>query len=449
MRILIIGAGDVGLRLGRRLAREHHDITMIESDSQKVLRARAQIDGHVIQGNGSSVKMLEQARLGRAELVAAMTNSDETNLLACKLAKKVGVPFTIARVRNPEFTHPDYPLDPQDLAVDHFIHPEKEAADAIVNLLHESYATYALELDQGKIQILGLRLDRSSSLVNRPLSHLGRNGHKTELRIVAVNRSHRTLIPRGDYVLMPGDQIFVVCDHDRREEVIELAGKQEHPMDNIMILGGGLVGEYVARRMFADSKVKAKIIEEREEQAWKIASSLPHALIIQGDGTDIDLLAEEGLSDMDAFVAATGDDEKNIITTLLARHSHVPRQVSLVNKVDYLPIMPTIGLDTVVSKQLLTVSAVERLIQRQQVASIANLPGINAQFIEYVAREGCKVTRNPLRSLRFPQNAIVGAILHEDQVTIPTGDTRIRGGDRVVVFALPQAVADLDKLFGR
>jgi trk system potassium uptake protein len=449
MRVLIIGAGDVGLRLGHRLARAKHDVTVIEADAQKASRAQAQVDGRVVHGNGASIEVLAEARLEQANLVAAMTDSDEINLLSCQLAKKAGRLTTVARVRNPEFTDPDYPLTPQDMGADHVIHPEMEAATAIVNLLHAPYATYALELDQGKIQILGVRLDRSSPLVNRSLQNLNQNGFRADLRIVALNRAHRTLIPRGDDILMPGDQIFVVCDPEQREELVTLSGKHEHAIHNVMILGGGLVGEYVARQMGDDPHAKVKIIEEQEERAWKIAASLPNAMVIHGDGTDIDLLLEEGLDEMDAFVAATGDDGKNIITTLLARHSHVPHQISLVNRVDYLPIMPTIGLDTVVSKQLLTVNAVQRLVQRQQVASIASLPGINGQFVEYVAPDNCKITRNPLRDLRFPRNAIVGAVLHGDEVTIPTGDTQISSGDRVVVFMLPEVAGEVGRLFGR
>ncbi len=447
MQILVIGAGDVGLRLGHRLAREQHDITMVEANAQNVARAQAQIDGHVVHGNGASIEVLMQARLESAHLVAAMTDSDETNLLACQLAKKVGKPTTVARVRNSEITASNYPLSPQDLGVDHLIHPELEVANAIVGLLHAPYATYALEFDQGKIQVLGVRLDRSSPLVDHSLVQLNQNGYHNNLRIVAVNRAHTTLIPRGDDVLLAGDQIFVVCNPEQREEFVTLAGKREHSIKNIMILGGGLVGEYVAQRMCAESRIK--IIEGREDQAWKIAESLPNALVIHGDGTDTDLLMAEGLAEMDAFVAVTGDDEKNIITTLLARHSKVAHHIALVNKVHYLPIMPTIGLDTVVSKQLLTVSAVQRFVHHQQVASIAGLPGINGQFMEYVAPPGAKITRGRLRDLRFPRNAIVGAILHGDQVTIPTGDTRISAGDRVVIFTLPDALGELNRLFGR
>ncbi len=169
MQILVIGAGDVGLRLGHRLAREQHDITMVEANAQNVARAQAQIDGHVVHGNGASIEVLMQARLESAHLVAAMTDSDETNLLACQLAKKVGKPTTVARVRNSEITASNYPLSPQDLGVDHLIHPELEVANAIVGLLHAPYATYALEFDQGKIQVLGVRLDRSSPLVDHSL----------------------------------------------------------------------------------------------------------------------------------------------------------------------------------------------------------------------------------------------------------------------------------------
>ena len=174
---------------------------------------------------------------------------------------------------------------------------------------------------------------------------------------------------------------------------------------------------------------------------------LPHTLIIHGDGTDYDLLAAEGIVDMDAFVAVTGDDETNIITTLLVRHMRIPRTIALVNKVDYLPITNTIGMDAVVSKQLLTVNAVQRYIQHQQVAAIASLPGIDAHCIEYIAKSKSKIVQKPLSDIDFPRNAIVGAVLHEEQVLIPKGDTHIAEGDRVVVFSLPQALDDVEKLF--
>ena len=447
MRILIIGAGDVGFQLARRLSRDRHDITMIEMNPQKVKRASEQLDAFVIEGNAASYRTLQTANLERIDTVAAMTDNDDANLMACRLAKKAGVRTTIARVRNPELTNPDFILTPEELGVDHIIHPEKEAADAVVRLLHQSSATYVVEFESGRIQLLGLRVERDSALLHTPLAELSRRQGNPPLRIVAINRNHRTVIPRGDDVLAPGDQVFVVCDPGYAATFLALAGKSDLHIGHIMVLGGGLIGQFVAAAMARDAKVK--IIEGREDRAEKVAELLPHALVIHGDGTDFDLLSSEGLAEMDAFVAVTGDDEKNIITTLLARHSNVPRAIALVNKVEYLPITPRIGMDAVVSKQLLTVNAVQHFIQHQQVASIASLPGINAQLIEYIAKDGCRITQRPLRDVRFPPNAIVGAILHENHVVIPTGDTRIQPGDKTVIFSLPEAVAELDKLFGR
>ena len=445
MNILIVGAGDVGFRLSRRLSRERHNITMIEQDPQKAIRAREQLDAFVIEGSGASFQTLGQARLETVDILAAMTDNDEANLMACKLAKKAGVGTTIARVRDPQYSAADFPLDNTDLGVDHLIHPEEETASAVVQLLHQSSATYAVEFEGGKIQLLGLRLDRNSELLNMSLTDLGRKYESSKIQIVAINRSHKTIIPKGDNRLLSGDQIFVVCDPGYTSDLMSLAGKPETPMSDIMVLGGGLIGQTIASSMAHEARIK--IVEGREEQAWKIADALPDTLVIHGDGTDFDLLTTEGLGEMDAFVAVTGDDEKNIITTLLARHTNVPRAIALVNKVEYLPVMSSIGLDTVVSKQLLTVNAVQRFIQHQQVASIASLPGINAQFIEYIAEAGCRMTKQPLRKIRFPDHAIVGAILHDEQVEIPTGESRIRPGDKIVVFSLPQAVDELDRLF--
>jgi trk system potassium uptake protein TrkA len=212
-----------------------------------------------------------------------------------------------------------------------------------------------------------------------------------------------------------------------------------------MILGGGQIGQFIAKIL--GKEVNIKIIESNAEKSQEIADILQHSLIIHGDGTDVDLLAAEGIMDMDTFIAVTGDDENNIIATLVARHLKVPRTIALVNKVEYLPITPTIGMDAVVSKQVLTVNAVLRFIRYQKVASIATLPGVDAEIIEYVAQKNSKITKKTLKDIDFPKNGIVGAILHNNELIIPTGETRIQGGDKVVVFTLPQALNEITKLF--
>lgn len=447
MHILIIGAGNIGFQLSKRLCQQQHDITIIEADPQKAMRAREQLDALVIQDNGASYRVLQEAAIEKIEIVAAMTDSDEVNLMACKLAKRSGVPTAIARVRNPQFTESNFILTAEEMGTDLVIHPEKETADAIVRLIHQSSATYAIELENGKIDVLGVRLEQRSPLLEIPLMELSQRYGNPPMRIVAIDRDYQTLIPKGNDKLVYGDEVFVVCEHDYTPQFISLTGKKDTQVNNVMILGGGLIGRFIAYNL-AD-EVHIKIIERSRNRAEKLASMLPNVLIIHGDGTDFDLLESEGISEMDAFVAVTGDDEKNIITTLLAQHLNVSRSIALVNKGEYLNIISKLGIDAIVSKQALTVNAVQRYIQQQQVASIATLSISEAQMIEYITQEGCKITQKPLKDLKFPQNAIVGGVMRNDRLIIPQGNTKIKAKDRVVVFALPEALPKIDRLFSK
>ncbi len=444
MKIIILGAGDIGFQLGKRLSREKYDITMIENEPAQVKRASEQLDAIVVEGHAASHKVLESAGIRDADILAAMTNNDEVNLLACMLAKKLGRATTIARVRNPELTEDDFALTREEMCVDHVIHPEQETANAIVRLIRQSSATNVIELEEGKIQIVGVRVEMGSALLRKPLYKLSDEFGDPPMRIVAINRNQRTLIPRGDHELITGDLVFAVCAPDYIPQFIELTGKKDIEINDMMILGGGLVGQFVARNL--SSEINIKIIESNVGKSEQIADLLPNTLIIQGDGTDIDLMAVEGLQDMDAFVAVTGKDETNIISTLVARHLKVPRTIALVNSLEYLPITPTIGMDAVVSKQLLTVNAVHRFIQRQQIAAYATVPGLDVQIIEYIAGKG-KICKKPLKDVGFPDDAIVGAVMQDDEMTVPKGDTIIKPGDRVVVFARPGAIHAVEKLF--
>ncbi len=445
MQILIVGAGDIGLQLAKRLAVENFDIAMIEADPRRVKRAKEQIDALVIEGHGSNYSALKTAGIDDADIVAAMTNNDEVNILVCQIAKKAGVGNTLARVRNPEYTSPDHYLTQEELGIDVLIHPEKETADAVVRLIRQSSATDLIEFVDGRVQLLGIRLEKHSKLLGTPLQELAPKQGDPPMRIVAIVRRQATIIPRGHDTLEAGDQIFVISDPEYTKEFIALTGKKDTRIDDIMILGGGLIGQFIASAV--GKELNVKIIESNAEKSEEIAEVLPHTLIIHGDGTDYDLLAAEGIMDMDAFVAVTGDDETNLISTLLARHMKIPRTIALVNKVEYLPITGTIGMDAVVSKQLMTVNAVLRYIRHQRVAAIASLPGIEAQCIEYIAKSGSKITKKKLKDMQFPQDAIVGAILHGEEITVPKGDTRVAAGDRVVIFALPSALDSVDKLF--
>lgn len=445
MNILIVGAGEVGFHLTKQLSAEKHNITIIEIDSSKAHRADEQLDAMVVHGSGTSYEDLKKANIENADIFAALTTNDEVNLLACRFAGKLEIPHKVARIRRPEYTEPDYIFSREEMGVDLLIHPERETADAIVRLIRQSSATDVVEFAGGSIQLVGVRIEKDSPILRKFLKDVWKEHDNFPARIVAVIRQGRTIIPSGEDFLLAGDQVFIVCEKDHIPNVITIMGKANVTIGSIMILGGGLIGQFVARDL--QHNTNTKLIESRADRSEEIAEILKDTLVIHGDGTDMDLLAVEGIIDMDAFIAVTGDDETNIISNLMARHLRVPRTVALVNKTEYLPITPTIGLDAVVSKKLLTVNAIQRFIQKSTLESIATIPGVNAEILEVIPKNHSKIVKKKLKNVTFPRSAMVGAVRRNNDVIIPTGDTQIRPGDRVVVFSLPKAVDEVEKLF--
>jgi len=445
MNILIVGAGEVGLHLAKRLSAEKHNVTVLEKDPEKAQYAEEHLDALVIAGSGSSVEDLKNANIDQADVFAGLSNSDEVNLLSCRFAQKLNVAYKIARVRNPEYTRLEFILSPYELGVDLLVHPERETAKAIVRLIHQSSATGVVEFEGGKIQLLGIRLERDSPVLGKTLSELWKEQGDIAARIVAIKRKEHTLIPGGEEMLVAGDQIFVICEKKLIPTIVHITGKEDVSIQNIMILGGGLVGQFVAESL--EDTIKIKVIESRSDKSEKVANALKKTLVIHGDGTDVDLLATEGILDMDAFIAATGDDETNIICTLIARHLKVPRTIALVNRTEYLPITPTIGMDAVVSKKLITVNSILRFIRKSTLENVDSIPGLDAEIIEIIPQKGSKITKHPLKNLHVRPSAIFGSVTRNNKVIIPTGETQIEAEDRVVIFALPKAVPDVEKLF--
>ncbi len=445
MKILITGAGAVGFNLAKRLVKDEHDVLLMDSDLSRVEYAQEHLDIGVLQGNASSYKDLKAAEIEKADFFAALTNNDEVNLVSCMIAKKSGVSVTTARVRNPEYSSKRAILSSKELGADFLIHPERLVAQAIVKLIRQSSATDFIEFDEGRIQLIGIRLDRSAKVLNKPLMELGEVYGNPPLRIVAVKRRERTVIPRGDDRLVPGDQIYIICDPDYLSTALGYFGKKDTKVEDIMIIGGGQVGRFIARTL--EKEINVKIIERDEMKAMKLSEELRHALVLHGDGSDLDLLTFEGLREMDEFVAVTGDDEANILTSLLANHMQVPRTITLVRKTDYLALGPAVGMDAAVSKELIAVNAIQQYIRQKNIAFFAQLPGLDAEIIEFVAGSRSKITRQPLMKTDFPKNAIIAAVLKDDGLEIPTGVTRIEPGDKVVVFSLPNAVKNVEIFF--
>ncbi|MCK5033857.1 MAG: Trk system potassium transporter TrkA, partial [Calditrichia bacterium] len=421
MFIVIVGCGEVGYNLARMLCYEHHDIVLIEEKNERLKKAQDHLDVKVIQGSGSDFSTLEKAGINQADMLVAVTDKDEVNILSCMIANQYGVEKKVARVKNKRFVQEDAPLNAKKLNIDLIIHPESVVAGAVVKLLNQTAATDILEFADGKIVLIGIQLDRSTELIDLSMADAATKYEELNFRTVAIMRRDRTIIPSGTTTFMKGDRIYITTQKENVDKIVQLSGKENAKIDDVMILGGGQAGAEIARLLETDSNVK--IIESNADKSAILADSLNKSLVIRGDGRDINLLAIEGIIDMDAFISVTGDDETNIISCLIAKHLEVPRIISLINKTDYTPIIPTIGIDAYVSKQLITVDKILKFIRRGSIVSVASIPGMAAEVIEYIAGEGSKITRKEVKDLQLPKGSILGAVSRGSEVFIPIGNS--------------------------
>jgi trk system potassium uptake protein TrkA len=443
--IIIVGGGEVGYTLAKTLSYEKHDIVMVELLQDRVKRAQDNLDIQVVHGNGSSYKILEKAGIKRADVLIAVSDKDEINLISCLIGAKYGIPSKAARVKNIEFCQKEAPLNAAALGIDLIIHPESEVAKAVVRLLKQTAATDIVEFAGGKIILLGMHLDAKCTLLGMNMIQIMEAYPDLTFRTVAIQRRDRTIIPHGSDIIMNNDRIFITTKRENLSEILKMAGKENIQMENVMILGGGQTGAEIARIL--ESSMNVKIIESNVDKSEFLADQLQKSLVIRGDGRDLNLLALEGIIDMDGFISVTGDDETNILSCLMAKHLRVPRIISLINKNDYTPIIPTIGIDAYVSKQMVTVDNIVKFIRRGNIENIVSIPGIAAEALEFIAKKNAKITLKKLSEIEVPRGAILGAVVHSDQFFIPTGDSQIREGDKVVVFTLPPAIRDVEKLF--
>ena len=445
MKIIIIGAGDVGFHLARRLSGEH-DVTLVDQDPQVVKKAASALDAIVIEGDASSLQLLKQARIQDADICAAMTHNDPLNILTCMMAKHTGKATTIARLTNPEYMEPDFAISRADLGVDFMIHPEVEAARVIHQLLRQSVPSNAVPIADGRLQFTGMRVELTSPFHNRTVKDVVAGMAGVPFRMVAVRRKERSLIPHGSTILKSGDMVYFICAPEHLKDLVKATGHTQAAVRNVMILGGGSIAQYLATA--PDRSYEVKIIESNLERTHRMAERLSDsALVIHGDGTDIDLLVQEGITSMDAFIALTGSDETNIISNLVAKHLQVPRTMALLNNPEYLPITSTIGLDAVISKELLAVNAVQRFIRNRSGSTVTSLPGLDVEIVEYTAAERCKASRKALADIDFPSNALVAAVTRGSTTSVTDGKTVIEAGDRVVVVSLPDYRREVEKWF--
>lgn len=446
MKIIVIGVGEVGFNLAKILSQENHDIVVIENDQEKCVHAQELLDVSVIHANGASAKILVEAGVKEADIVVAASDIDEVNIMASMLTRQLSGARTVARVRNPEYSNEDPVISASQLGIDLMIHPEREVANEVVQLVRQSAATEWITFADGRIQLLGIRItSRTAPAIGKTLQELGAAYPKIPFRIVAITSQGHTIIPKGEDWIHFNDQLYIISDTKTIPEILKLMGKEDEKLEDLMILGGGKIGRLVAEQL--EDEVQVKLIETDKKKSQRLAEQLSKTLVISGDGTDLDLLAREDVMEMDCYIALTNDDENNIISGLLAKHLGVKRVIALVNKVIYLPIISTIGVDASVSKVLSTVDAIMRFVRRGKVLSVSSFKGMGAEVIEFIVPGNAKIVKNELQKAKFPKGAIIGGLIRNDEVIIPTGETQIQANDKTFVFALPEAVGEVEKIF--
>lgn len=448
MHVIVIGAGEVGFDVARMLATEQHDVVVVDIDSDALDHVRERLDVLAIVGNGTSAEVLLEAGVRKADMLIAVAAIDEVNLIACMMADRLGVETKVARVRTGELSHGQSVLNATDFGIDLLIHPEESAGAEVVRLLRRTAATDVVPFSDGQLQLVGMRIDEGSPVDRMSLRDVMTEANVT-FRVMGIVRGMRTVLPLGDERIHAKDQLFVLAQPKDVPKVARVLGKNEDRISKIMISGGTRVGAMIALQLSQVDGTQIKLIEPDRERAEQLAERLSDVLVLHGDATDIDLLATEGLGEMDAFVAVTDDEESNLVSCLMAKHLGVYKTVALLSKSAYIPISQTIGLDAAVSKKLAVSREVLRFLRSTHVQSVATVHGLDAEILEIEAKEGAPVTEHALSKLKLPSGMLIGAVLHEQgrEVEVATGDTHIRPGDRTIVFVLPKQVNEVERYF--
>jgi trk system potassium uptake protein TrkA len=449
MKVVVVGAGEVGFDVARLLEMGQHDVVVIDVDAEALEHVQERLDVMTIQGNGTSATVLSEAGIREADMLIAVTTIDEVNIIACMMADRLGVGTTVARIRSEELKGEETVLSAQDLGIDVVIHPEESAAAEVARLIRRASATDMLTFADGRLHLVGIRLDADAPVIGMSMQELAARAPHVRFRIMAVVRGIRTILPGGREVLRKNDQVFVLSLPKYLPPIIKMMGKSERRLEDIMILGGTKVGAKVALLLSGVKGLRVKLIEPSRERAERLAEALPHCLVIHGSATDIDLLVTEGLSDMDAFVAVTEDEESNLVTCLLAKHLGVKKTVALLSKAAYIPISQSIGLDAAVSVKLAVSREIMRFLRGKHVLSVATVHGMDAEILEMEAAPHSPITRAPLKDLTLPRGILIGAVTSGAHLEIATGETKIGPGERAFVFVLPDVVDRVEKLFSR
>jgi len=445
MKIIIAGAGEVGKYLAKMLLKEDHDIVVIDNNEKRLRSIESDKDVLTIYGSCTSIRVLQEAGVKNADLFIAVTITEEINTIAAILAKRLGARKTISRLDSMEYLEPDNKPYLLSLGIDRMIYPEFIAAKEVIGLIKQTGTSEIFEFSGGKLTLFVVRLDAKAPIVGKTLREADAITKSTDFRAVAITRNEKTIIPKGNDVLMADDLVYVITNPSGIQALLKYAGKKKLDIGNVMILGGSRIGRMVAKRL--QSQLNIKMVEIDAEKCEVLANELSKVLIINGDGRDADFLVEEGISEMDAFVAVTGNSETNILSCIMAKKLGVKKTIAEVENLDFIEVASQMGVDTIVNKKLSAASHIYTFTMKAEVASIKCLTGSDAEVLEFVVQPGARITTDILKQIDFPEGAIIGGVVRGDRSYIASGTTQVKANDKVVVFALPDAIFEIENYF--
>ena len=445
MNIVIAGAGDMGYHLAERLSFDNKDIILIDTERDVLDYAASKLDVLTIQGDATSIDVLQQASVEKASMVLAATTSEKTNIVTAILAKQLGAKRVMARVRNHTYLKEENVPYFNNLGIDNLISPTMLCSREIYNMVQNSSFTEVFDFGGGKLNIVGFTVDQYNPLVNQRIMDTKSNSIYDDIRIIAIVRDQKTIIPRGNTIIRNNDHCFFISNKKNTEAIQQALGQKKMTIKNVMIIGGDDMAVTTALKL--ENEYRVTLVNKDKERCKWLAEHLPKTLVINGDYKNIELLVEEGLEEMDAFLALTESSETNIITSLSAKNHGVYKTIAHVDTREYIHISHSIGVDSLINKKLVAANEISRYLKKGTVDAVSGIYGVDAEFIQYSVYKNNRLTRHPLRELHFPESAIVAGVIRGEHVFIPDGDFVLQLNDKAIVFALPEARMTLEKLF--
>ena len=451
MRIVIQGAGEIGSHLAKMLRQEANDITIIDDNPQRLSHIASISDVVTIEGHPSSLKTMREADVSNADLFISVVPfvPQDVNLVSALLAKNLGAKKVTARIDDEDFLSPENKLLFKQMGIELMFCPEKLAADEIFELLKHSSTTESMDFARGKLQVEVFKLEEDSPLLDMKIAEFAAITTKDELqfRVIAISRGGRTIMPKFDTKLMYHDLIYIIATRDGINFLMKFLGKSTVETDNVMILGGSKIAELTAEQL--SRKIShVKILEKDKERAMYLSEKLPdNVIVVVGDGRASELLIDEGIKEYDAFLALTGKDEANVLACVSAKKFGVEKTIAEVENIEYIHLAEEMGVDSVINKKLITAGRLFKFTLSGKARLVKYMSGTDAEVLEYTVPPGCAITKGALKDLAFPKDSVIGGVIRGSESKIGVGTTRIEAYDRVVVFALPQAVKEVDKFF--